>query len=92
MTTKPAKLPRIDQATMRRALRLLNMQYRPSEIAAELKINVQILYRGWLPAGCPHAKDEHGNIWIVGTALHTWMVTVNARRAEARNKGSASNG
>ena len=90
--TKPAKLPRIDQATMRRALRLLNMQYRPSEIAAELKINVQILYRGWLPAGCPHVKDEHGNIWIAGNELHTWMIAVSASRAETKGKGSASNG
>ena len=52
---------------------MLPMEYRPSEIARELGIHKDTVCRGWIPAGAPHRRDEHGNIWIVGTELVEWM-------------------
>jgi len=49
------------------------MEYRPSEIAAELQIHPDTVYRGLIPAGCPHRRDERGHIWIVGTELTKWL-------------------
>lgn len=49
------------------------MEYRPSEVARELGVTKDALYRGWLPAGAPHRRDESGHIWIVGTDLAAWL-------------------
>lgn len=49
------------------------MEYRPSEIARELGVSKDTLYRGWVPAGAPHRRDESGHIWIVGTELAAWL-------------------
>jgi len=49
------------------------MEYRPSEIAAELQIHLDTVYRSLIPAGCPHRRDEKGHIWIVGTELTEWL-------------------
>ena len=81
--TKPVKAPRINQATMRRALRLLNMQYRPSEIADELHVGVNTIYRSWIPSGLPCSRDERGQIWIIGTELQAWLASIAATRRAA---------
>ncbi len=52
--------------------RLLNMYYRPSELASEIGCHVDTIYRSYLPAGCPHKRDEHGHIWIIGTEFAEW--------------------
>lgn len=65
--------PRITKAVRNRIRRLLYMEYAPSEIAEELGITKDTLYRGWLRAGAPHRRDETGRIWICGTDLAAWI-------------------
>lgn len=65
--------PRITKQVRDRMRRLLNMEYAPSEIADLLGITKDRLYRGWLPAGAPHRRDENGRIWICGTDLAAWL-------------------
>ena len=52
--------------------RLLDMLYKPSEIAEELGVITDTIYRSYLPAGLPHTRDEKGNIWIHGPAFIAW--------------------
>lgn len=53
--------------------RLLNMQYRPSELADELGIDITVIYKSYIPLGCPHTKDDTGHLWIVGTEFRQWF-------------------
>ena len=68
--------------------RLLNMRYRPSEIASEINCCTDTVYRSYIPAGCPHTRDETGHLWIVGTAFAEWARDINSRE----NKRSLSDG
>lgn len=52
---------------------LLQMEYKPSELAEDLGIDVRTIYRQYLPAGAPHRRDENGLIWIVGTQFRDWL-------------------
>jgi hypothetical protein len=51
---------------------LLHMHYKPSELAEEVGCNADTIYRSYIPAGCPHERDEQGHVWIVGTAFRDW--------------------
>ncbi len=52
--------------------RLLNMQYRPAEIASEIGVSADSFHRTFIPAGAPVSKDEHGTTWINGKAFRDW--------------------
>ena len=52
--------------------RLLNMLYKPSEIAEEIGVTQDTVYRSYLPAGLPHIRDAQGNVWIHGPAFVAW--------------------
>jgi hypothetical protein len=69
---------------MRRALRLLPMRYKPSEVAALLHVPAQTLYRTWVQAGMPCERDESGNLWIVGTDLRAWIDAQSASRRTSK--------
>ena len=60
--------------------RLLEMRYRPSELADEIGCHVDTVYRSYIPAGCPHTRDESGHIWIVGTEFAKWAREMNSQR------------
>jgi hypothetical protein len=65
--------------------RILNMLYRPSELAEELSISVETIYRSYIPAGMPHSKDDKGDIWINGKQFITWAhqtITQNKSRRQ----------
>jgi predicted RNA-binding Zn-ribbon protein involved in translation (DUF1610 family) len=63
--------------------RLLNMLYKPSEIAEEIGVTQDTIYRSYLPAGAPHIRDNHGSIWIHGPAFVAWAKqTVSKRKSE----------
>lgn len=64
--------------------RLLNMMYKPSEIAEELGVAQDTVYRSYLPAGLPHERDEHGGVWIHGTAFVAWAKATIAQRKSKR--------
>jgi uncharacterized protein with PIN domain len=51
---------------------LLPMEYRPSELARAVGCNVNTIYTSWVPAGCPHRRDDNRHIWIVGTEFAAW--------------------
>jgi len=65
--------PRLTKRVRDRLRRLLPMEYKPAEIATILGITKDTLYRGWIPAGAPHRRDESGTIWFVGTDLAAWL-------------------
>jgi hypothetical protein len=65
---------RFTRSQMQRAKRLLHMKYKPSEIAEEIRCDVQSVYKTYIPAGCPHERDERGYLWIVGDQFRDWMV------------------
>lgn len=69
-----AATPRISRATARKTIRLLHMKYKPAEIAGEMGVTVDTVYRSYLPAGAPHEKDPKGNVWIVGDVFAKWAL------------------
>ena len=58
-----------------RAARLLDMMYKPSEIAEELKIKKRAIYEVLIPLGLPHERDENGRIWLHGPTVRAWLET-----------------
>jgi hypothetical protein len=45
-------------------------------VAEELGCEVRLLVRSTIPAGCPCARDEQGNLWTVGDRFRDWMLSV----------------
>ena len=72
MNTQPKHAPRVSRSIMRRSMRLLEMEYKPSELADEIQVTTHTIYNVYLPAGLPHRREENGNIWIVGTQFVAW--------------------
>ncbi len=64
--------------------RLLNMMYKPSEIAEEIDVAQDTVYRSYLPAGLPHERDERGNVWIHGPAFVAWAKETISKRKDKR--------
>jgi hypothetical protein len=63
--------------------RLLDMLYKPSEIAAEIGVAVDTIHRSYLPAGLPHTRDGKGRIWIHGPAFVAWArQTVSQKKSK----------
>lgn len=62
----------LERWQMIRLRRLMNMKYKPSEVAKEVGVNVKTIYQGWLPAGAPCERDANGNIWLLGPAVAAW--------------------
>ena len=63
-----------------RANGLLDMLYKPSEIARELGIEKRHIYGRLIPSGMPHNKDRNGSIWIHGPELAAWLRTLTKKR------------
>jgi hypothetical protein len=57
---------------MARLGRLLEMRYRPSELASEIGCHPDTVYRSFIPSGCPQERDARGHIWIIGTEFAKW--------------------
>jgi uncharacterized protein DUF5679 len=64
--------------------RLLDMLYKPSELAEEIGVTTDTIYRSYLPAGLPHTRDEMDNIWIHGPAFVEWAKLTVSRRKPHR--------
>ncbi len=64
--------PLLTKAKVHKLKRLLYMQYKPSEIGAELGVTDETIRRSYLPAGAPFSTDENGYIWIIGTDFYVW--------------------
>lgn len=55
--------------------RLLDMMYKPSEIADELEVTFETVRKVYIPAGAPVVKDATGHLWINGVAFREWAKT-----------------
>jgi len=66
------KEPRLTHTHIIKLGRLLNMLYKPSELAEELGLAQEIIYRSYIPAGLPHFRDASNHIWIHGPAFVAW--------------------
>jgi hypothetical protein len=71
---------RLDGRQRNRLKSLLNMKYRPREIAEEVGFSVHQVYRVYIPLGCPHLRDERRHIWINGTSFAKWYVDFYKKR------------
>ena len=71
MPPTPTQLPR---AVRFRAWGLLDMLYSVTELAEELGISRDLVYKDLIPAGLPHTRDDTGRIWIHGPAAATWIL------------------
>ena len=81
--------PRVTKAVRSRLGRLLEMQYRPRELAEELGVHPDTVRRGWLRAGAPHMRDEDGAVWLVGTEVAAWLEAIAARPKVVLGPGEA---
>jgi hypothetical protein len=64
---------RLRRDQLNRLGRLLNMMYKPSEISEEIGFKRRQFYRVYIPAGCPHVRDEIGHLWINGKDFEKWI-------------------
>ena len=63
--------------------RILDMLYKPGEIADEIGVTQDTVYRSYLPAGLPHTRDRNGNVWIHGPAFIAWArETISMRKSK----------
>ena len=81
--------PRVTRAVRSRLGRLLEMRYRPSELAEELGVCVDTVRRGWLRAGAPHERDEAGEVWLMGTEVAAWLEAMGDRPKVVLGPGEA---
>lgn len=70
--------------------RLLDMLYKPAEIAEEIGVTVDTIYRSYLPAGLPHTRDSKNNIWIHGPAFIAWARETISKKKSQRQPLPAS--
>ena len=64
--------------------KLLDMLYTPRELAEEVGFTQRQVYRVYLPAGCPHERNQWGYLWINGKAFREWY-EVTYPRAELKD-------
>jgi len=55
-----------------RLIKLLDMLYKPSELAEEVGFERRQVYRVYIPSSCPHSRDEKRYIWINGKEFREW--------------------
>ena len=84
----PARTPHFKRSHIIRLGRLLNMRYTPAEIAAEIGVSTDTVYRSYLPAGCPAERDDQGHIWIVGEEFRSWVQSL----LDAKQRAKAQSG
>jgi hypothetical protein len=66
---------RLNLEQRRRLVSLLNMMYTPEELARETSIPLRRIKRNFLKNGCPHVKDNDGQVMINGEEFRTWLDT-----------------
>lgn len=66
-------VPRLNRSQIGRMKRLLDMQYTVAELAREVGLSVDAVYRTYIPAGVPVHIDEKKRVWIHGLAFSEWV-------------------
>jgi hypothetical protein len=72
MTNEIILKGRLSGSQRMRLAKLLDMFYKPSELAEEVGFTRRQVYRVYIPAGCPHKRDEKRYIWINGKIFREW--------------------
>ena len=85
-TSKIILKGRLNGSQRMRLGKLLNMLYMPSELAKEIGFTQRQVYRVYIPAGCPHIKDEKRRLWINGKAFTEWYEETYPKQTLARNE------
>ncbi|MCB9112305.1 MAG: hypothetical protein H6634_13760 [Anaerolineales bacterium] len=62
-----------------KAKRLFDMMYSPKELADEIGISTDVIYRGYLPLGCPHERNNKNYVSINGRAFLNWYEKTYAK-------------
>ncbi len=76
----PSRKPKFGRFQLMRLSRLLHMRYTPAEIAREIGVAVDTVYRSYLPAGCPAEQGSDRRIWIVGTEFRNWVLSLKTHK------------
>ncbi len=86
-------MARLSQSQVARLKGLLDVLYKPGEIAKQLGLEVRTIYRSHIPAGAPVQRDESGRMWIPGVAYRDWAkATLQQRKAGGQHAGSLKEG
>jgi hypothetical protein len=64
---------------------LLDMLYKPSELAQEIDFSVRQVYRVYIPLGCPCDRVS-GRVWINGKMFAEWYETTYPRQTLKENE------
>ena len=70
-------VPKMNRGMILRLGRLLDMMYKPGELAKELSVSTETVVNSYLPAGAPVTVDSQGT-WIHGTRFALWAREVLA--------------
>lgn len=82
--------PKFERIHLIKLERFLDMMYRPVEIAEEVGVHKDTVYRCYLPAGLPCERDGLGNIWIHGLTFARWAR--ETYKAKGRKKAGMAEG
>lgn len=77
---------RLDGRQRNRLKRLLDMEYKPSELAQELGINLDQIYLVYIKLGCPHKRDGKRYIQINGKEFQSWYLDKYQKQKSNRMK------
>ena len=77
---------RLNGTQRNRLVHLLDMLYTPIELAEEVGFTRRQVYRVYIPAGCPHQRDEKQHIWINGKAFREWCEETYPRVSIAQDE------
>jgi len=89
MTEKQEKIllkGRLNGKQRNKAKSLLDMMYTPRELAQEIGVSKQQIYRVYIPLGCPHERDRIDRILINGTAFRDWVIDLYKRKQLKSNE------
>lgn len=77
---------RLNGAQKNRLRKLFDMRYTPGELASEIGINVRQFYKVYIPAGCPHERNERGYLWINGKEFREWIAKTYQKKIIGKNQ------
>lgn len=73
--------PRFQKTQIVKIGRLMDMLYKPVEIAEELDTTADTIVRTWIPAGLPLVTDSRGKKWINGRICAEWIKRQTTRKS-----------
>lgn len=65
---------RLDGRQRNKLKGLLDMEYKPSELAEEIGVRTNLVYSVYISQGCPHRKDEWRHFVINGKMFREWYL------------------